>query len=71
MWLGVQRVQCGGIGLWAMRVCTQTMGRNDTSIRIKRDTWEDLRSLKGPGESFDEVLTELLDERDQEKPAEN
>lgn len=45
------------------------MGRDDTSIRIKRDTWEDLRSLKGPGDSFDEVLQDLLDEHEAEQPA--
>lgn len=38
-----------------------TMG-DDTNIRIKKRTWTRLRDRKGPGESFDEVLTELLDE---------
>jgi len=33
-----------------------------TSIRIKKDTWRRLRHRKGPGESFDDVLTEILDE---------
>ncbi|WP_436933720.1 DUF7557 family protein [Halovenus marina] len=33
----------------------------DTSIRIKRDTWERLRSQKGPGDSFDGVINDLLD----------
>ena len=44
-----------------MRVCTHSMGGDDTSIRIKRDTWERLRSHKGPGDSFDEVINDILD----------
>jgi predicted CopG family antitoxin len=38
------------------------MGSEDTSIRIKVDTWRRLRSRKGPGESFDDVINEILDE---------
>jgi predicted CopG family antitoxin len=38
------------------------MGDDDTSIRIKVDTWERLRSRKGPGESFDDVINEVLDD---------
>ena len=40
------------------------MPDTDTTIRIKRDTWRRLRDRKGPGESFDEVLTEILDDAD-------
>lgn len=35
---------------------------DDTSIRIKKDTWRRLRDRKGPGDSFDEVIDELLDD---------
>jgi predicted CopG family antitoxin len=34
---------------------------DDTTIRIKTATWSRLRDRKGPGESFDEVITQLLD----------
>jgi len=40
------------------------MGDEDTSIRLKVDTWRRLRSLKGPGESFDDVINDVLDEVD-------
>lgn len=36
------------------------------NIRIKRDTWEQLHSEKGPGDSFDDVISRLLEERDPE-----
>lgn len=35
---------------------------DDTNIRIKRETWERLRDRKGPGESFDEVISGLIEE---------
>jgi len=39
------------------------MAVTDTiSIRIKTDTWRRLHHRKGPGEPFDDVLTEILDE---------
>jgi predicted CopG family antitoxin len=38
------------------------MSSEDTSIRIKVDTWGRLRSRKGPGESFDDVINEVLDD---------
>jgi len=37
------------------------MGSEDTSIRIKVDTWERLRARKGPGESFNDVINDVLD----------
>lgn len=43
------------------------MGRNaDTHIRVTEDTWGRLNRLKGPGDSFDDVLTDLVDEREAE-----
>ena len=38
----------------------------DTNIRIKTDTWDRLRQRKGPGESFDEVLQDLLSEAEED-----
>lgn len=43
------------------------MGTDDTSIRIKRDTWRRLHERKGPGESFDEVLNDVLDRAESEE----
>ena len=43
-------------------MCAHIMMGDDTNIRIKTDTWARLRDRKGPGESFDEVLRELLDQ---------
>lgn len=38
----------------------------DTSIRIKLDTWRRLKDLKDtPNKSFDDVIQELLDEHEE------
>lgn len=38
------------------------MGRNaDTHIRVREGTWQELNRKKAPGESFDDVIVELLD----------
>jgi len=34
----------------------------DTHIRVSEETWTRLNRRKGPGDSFDDVLRELLDE---------
>jgi hypothetical protein len=46
---------------------------DDTSIRIKVDTWRRLRGYKGPGESFDDAINKVLNgaESDARKQAEN
>jgi len=37
------------------------MGRNaETHIRVTEETWEQLNRKKGPGDSFEDVITELL-----------
>lgn len=36
----------------------------DTHIRVTEETWSRLNRLKGPGDSFDDVLEELLDEHE-------
>jgi predicted CopG family antitoxin len=38
------------------------MADDDVMIRVKEDRWSELNSLKKPGESFDDVITRLLDE---------
>jgi len=41
------------------------MGRNaDTHIRVTEETWQELNQKKGPGDSFDDVITQLLDAED-------
>jgi len=46
---------------------------DDTSIRIKVDTWRRLREHKGPGESFDDAVNKVLNggELDAHEQAEN
>lgn len=41
---------------------------DDVNIRIKRDTWKRLHALKGPGDSFDDVISSLLDEDEEGNP---
>jgi predicted CopG family antitoxin len=38
------------------------MSEDDTSIRIKNDTWQRLNARKAPGKSFDDIINEILDE---------
>lgn len=41
------------------------MGRNaETHIRVTEETWEQLNRKKGPGDSFEDVITGLLDEEE-------
>ena len=62
---------CGGVGLCATRVCTHTMGDEDTTIRIKRTTWERLNRRKEPGKSFDEIINGVLDRAEESATAPN
>lgn len=39
-----------------------TMAEDITTITIKKETWRRLHRLKEPGDSFDDVVTNLLDE---------
>lgn len=41
---------------------------DDTTIRIKVDTWEELHDRKQPGLSFDDVIQRLLDEAETDEP---
>jgi predicted CopG family antitoxin len=39
------------------------MGREaDTHIRVTEETWKELNQRKGPGDSFEDVISRLLDE---------
>ena len=37
---------------------------DSTTIRVKRETWTTLHDLRDPGQSFDDLLQELLDDGD-------
>ena len=55
-----------GVKYKCMHAQTHTMGEDgedDTSVRVKTETWKRLDELKdSPGKSFDDVINELLDE---------
>ena len=41
------------------------MGQNSadvTTVKVKKDTWKQLNALKEPGDSFNDVIANLLDE---------
>lgn len=40
------------------------MGEEDTTIQIKTETWKKLNQQKSPGESFDDVISRLLEDSD-------
>lgn len=50
--------------LLCLHTCRQSVP-DDTNIRIKKGTWRHLHEMKDPGESFDDVIQELLDEHDE------
>jgi predicted CopG family antitoxin len=35
-----------------------------TTIEVSTDTWKQLNQMKEPGDSFDDVVSDLLDETD-------
>ena len=38
--------------------------KSDTQpVKVSPDTWRDLNSLKHPGDTFDDVIQRLLDEK--------
>ena len=38
-----------------------------TTIEVRRETWQQLNALKeGPGDSFDDVIQRLIEDRDEE-----
>ena len=42
------------------------MARNaDTHIRISEETWKELNSQKGPGDSFEDVISDLIDRNEE------
>lgn len=46
------------------------MAEEDTSVRIKKDTWQRLNARKEPGKSFDDIISELLDQVEEAEEAE-
>jgi len=49
---------------------------DDTTVRVKDDTWRRLRGRKDRGETFDDVINQLIDETEShsersESPAES
>lgn len=40
------------------------MSEDTTNIRISKDTWKELNARKEPGDSFDDVISRLLEEAD-------
>lgn len=47
------------------------MARNDTTIRLKKSTWRQLHERKDPGDSFDDVILDLIDDAEQASAVEN
>jgi predicted CopG family antitoxin len=37
---------------------------DSTTIRVKRETWSTLHELRDPGQSFNDLIEELLDDDD-------
>jgi predicted CopG family antitoxin len=37
------------------------MSENRTNVQVSTETWKRLHMRKGPGDSFDDVITDLLD----------
>ena len=44
------------------------MGRDVTSIEVKRSTWKLLNRLKEPGDTFDDIIRGLVADGDAEGP---
>ena len=38
------------------------MGQQNTTVTVSRDTWKRLQMRKEPGDSFDDVISDLLEE---------
>ena len=39
------------------------MSDNDiTTVKVSRETWQDLNSRKTPGDSFDDIIRELIEQ---------
>jgi len=53
-----------GIVYTCALVDTDVARNADTHIRVSEETWTRLNRRKGPGDSFDDVLRELLEEEE-------
>ncbi|QRG24104.1 hypothetical protein HrrHm2_065 [Halorubrum virus Humcor2] len=38
------------------------MGEQKTTVTVSRDTWKKLQMRKEPGDSFDDVISDLIEE---------
>jgi len=43
------------------------MDSDTTTIQVNSETWQRLNRRKGPGDTFDDVIQELLNEVDKEE----
>lgn len=41
----------------------------DTTVRVHRSTWRRLNRLRSPGETFDDIIVDLLDGMSEEEQA--
>lgn len=43
------------------------MSKADKRIPVTRERWEELHDLRGPGQTYDELLAELIEEHKKER----
>lgn len=41
------------------------MAEDSTSIQVERDTWKELMMRKEPGDTFDDVIRDLLEQAEE------
>lgn len=47
------------------------MAEETTTVTVSKDTWKELHLRKDPGDSFDDVIRDLLEEADKDEKPEN
>lgn len=47
-----------------MGMCNNDDGNRVTTVKVKKDTWQELNRMKQPGDSFDDVLQRVLQNTD-------
>lgn len=45
-----------------------TMENESTLVRVYEDTWKRLNAMKEPGDTFNDVITRLLDRKEEGDP---
>jgi predicted CopG family antitoxin len=48
----------------------ENLSKADKRIPVTKERWEELHDLKGAGQTFDELLAELIEEKKEKKLAE-